>query len=72
MEEQNGCHWCGEKLEGLVSEFIHCVRCNERRVIEGLTHTFDPCPVCMILKSEKSSFLSPNYERVGGRVNDRM
>ena len=45
------CHWCGEKLQGLVSEFVHCVRCNERRVIEGLSKTFDPCPFCMILKS---------------------
>ena len=51
------CHWCGEKLQGLVSEFVHCIRCNERRVIEGLSKTFDPCPVCMTLKS-------------GGKAND--
>lgn len=64
------CHWCGDKLQGLLSEFAHCVRCNERRVIDGLSRTFDPCPVCMTLKSERSRFLNPNYEKTGGRTND--
>ncbi len=70
MTFQNECHWCGEKLEGLVSEFIHCTMCNERRIIEGLTHVFDPCPVCMTLKSKKWSFLNPDNEKNGGIIHD--
>lgn len=66
------CHWCGEKLQGLVSKFVHCVSCNERRVIEGISRTFDPCPVCMTLKSERSGFLKPNHEKTGGLENDGM
>lgn len=49
----SNCHWCGNKLQGIVSEFIHCIRCNERRLTEGLSKVFDPCPVCMILKSKR-------------------
>lgn len=49
------CHWCGDELQGLLSEFVHCIRCNERRLIEGLSKTFDPCPVCRTLKSKGAS-----------------
>lgn len=52
MLNQKDCHWCGSELQGLVLEFIHCIRCNERRVSEGTTNTFDPCPICMALKSK--------------------
>jgi len=55
MTIRKDCHWCGDELQGLLSEFVHCVRCNERRLIEGLSKTFDPCPVCMTLKSERVS-----------------
>ena len=68
--KRKDCHWCGDKLQGLLSEFVHCVRCNERRVIEGLSGVFDPCPVCMTLKSERSGFLKSDYEKMGGRVYD--
>lgn len=57
------CHWCKEELYGLLAEFVHCVRCNERRLIEGLDQTFDPCPVCMTLKSKKWDFLNPDNEK---------
>jgi len=62
------CHWCGDKLQGLVSEFTHCIRCNERRLIEGISKTFDPCPVCMTLKSER---LQGHLES-GGKKNGEM
>ena len=47
------CHWCKEELHGLISDFVHCARCNERRLTEGLSKTFDPCHVCMTLKSKR-------------------
>jgi len=64
------CHWCGEKLEGLLAEFVHCVKCNERRIIEGITHTFDPCPICMTLKSKKLDFLNPYSKNNGDAPHD--
>jgi|APSaa5957512535_1039671.scaffolds.fasta_scaffold02460_10 hypothetical protein len=51
------CHWCKEELHGLISDFVHCVRCNERRIVEGVNKIFDPCPICMAQKSE-SKFVS--------------
>jgi len=68
--EIKNCHWCKEELQGVLVEFVHCVRCNERRIIEGLNHRFDPCPVCMTLKSEKLRFLNPESEKFGGKTYD--
>ncbi|MDF2426985.1 MAG: hypothetical protein OPY07_06590 [Nitrosopumilus sp.] len=45
------CHWCGEELRGLLVEFVHCVKCNERRLTEGSDKMYDPCPLCMASKS---------------------
>ena len=70
MTNGKACHWCGDELQGLFSEFVHCIRCNERRLIEGLSRTFDPCPVCMTLKSERTGFHSDN--KIGGKENDTM
>ena len=53
------CHWCKAELQGLLVEFVHCVKCNERRLIEGIEGMFDPCPLCMTLKSKKMDFLNP-------------
>ena len=53
--ETNSCHWCGEELQGLLVEFVHCVRCNEKRLNEGLDQTFDICPTCMAYKSKGAS-----------------
>lgn len=61
----SNCHWCGKELLGLLAEFVHCVICNERRLIEGVDKTFDPCPVCMTVKSRKLNFLNPDYKRNG-------
>jgi len=63
--EAKSCHWCKEELHGLLAEFVHCVRCNERRIIEGLNHTYDPCPVCMTAKSRRLDFLNPDIKRNG-------
>ena len=57
--EVRRCHWCKEKLEGLLTEFVHCARCNERRIVEGIDQTLDSCPECMTLKSKKLDFLNP-------------
>lgn len=53
MLDRKYCHWCGDELLGVISEFTHCVRCNEKRVSGGTTNTFDPCHVCMTLKSRR-------------------
>ena len=65
MQQIKQCHWCGEKLLGLVSDFVHCIRCNERRLVEGLTPTFDPCPICMTVKSRVEA-MKPNFEMKRG------
>lgn len=67
---EKNCHWCREELKGLLAEFVHCVRCNERRIIEGLTQTFDPCPVCMNIKLKKFDFLNPYNRRNGESIHD--
>lgn len=48
------CHWCTKELRGITSQFVHCPRCNQRRLTEGLDNIFDPCPVCMNLKSKNA------------------
>lgn len=68
--EIKNCHWCKAELQGVLAEFVHCARCNERRIVEGLTHTFDPCPVCMTIKSKKLDFLDVDNIRNGGRHFD--
>ena len=64
--KENQCHWCREKLQGLLLEFTHCPKCNERRLIEGIDQVFDPCPVCTNLKSKKMDFLNPIKGKTGG------
>lgn len=64
------CHWCREELHGLLAEFVHCVRCNERRITEGLDHTFDPCPICMTWKAKQWEFLSFGNKRNGEGIHD--
>jgi len=68
--EANSCHWCGEELQGLLAEFIHCAKCNERRITEGIDHTYDICPYCMTLKSRRLDFLNPDNKRNGGGIHD--
>ncbi len=68
--EANSCHWCGEKLQGLLAEFVHCVKCNERRIIEGLDHTYDACPTCMTVKSRRLDFLNADTKRNGDDIHD--
>lgn len=63
--EMKTCHWCKDELHGLLVEFVHCVRCNERRIIEGLNHTYDPCPVCMTIKSRRLDFLNQDNRKNG-------
>lgn len=70
--EVDVCHWCKEELYGLLAEFTHCVRCNERRLIEGIDQTFDACPLCMAVKSRKLDFLNPDNEKNGGSIHDGM
>lgn len=64
------CHWCGKELQGLLAEFVHCVRCNERRLIEGLDQTFDACPVCMTIKSRRLDIINPDNKKNGGSIHD--
>jgi len=64
------CHWCKTELHGLLAEFVHCARCNKRRISEGLDHTYDPCPVCMALKSKKLDFLNPYSKNNGDAPHD--
>jgi hypothetical protein len=45
FNESKKCHWCGNKLQGLLSEFIHCIQCNEKR-LGKVCRDFDPCPIC--------------------------
>lgn len=61
--ERNVCHWCNSQLQGLLVEFVHCVRCNERRLNEGLDKTYDPCPQCMTIKSDRSRFSKSDNDR---------
>ncbi len=70
MADRKYCHWCREELQGLLVEFTHCVKCNERRLTEGLDKKFDPCPVCMTLKSERSRFSKSDNEIIGDGIND--
>ncbi len=61
--EARACHWCREELQGLLVEFVHCVRCNERRLNEGLDRTYDACPLCMTIKSDRSRFSKSDNDR---------
>ena len=68
--EIRSCHWCKKQLEGILAEFVHCARCNERRLVEGIDQTYDPCHVCMTLKSKKLDFLNPVNGKNGGILYD--
>ena len=69
MTDRKYCHWCEDELQGVISEFTHCVKCNERRLTEGLDRMSDPCPQCMALKFERNRF-SKSDNGVGDGMND--
>lgn len=50
---KKNCHNCGDKLEGILAEFTHCPKCNKIRIVEGFDDSYDPCHVCMNLKTKE-------------------
>jgi len=50
---EKNCHNCGDKLEGILAEFTHCPKCNKIRIVEGFDDSYDPCHVCMNLKTKE-------------------